>query len=77
MDVPEIHISAEIGEVYDCFIFAVSGYLCSALEEKKFIHLVMSASSVQLLYCSRNGYNYQELWPRILNRKRVSQSLVF
>lgn len=32
------YIEAEIGEVYDCFIFAVSGYLCSALEEKKNTH---------------------------------------
>lgn len=35
MNVPTIHIETEIGEVYDCFIFAVSGYLCPALEEKK------------------------------------------
>ena len=61
MDVPEIHILAEIGEVYDCFISAVSGSLCSALEEKKYMYLVMSAYYIQLLYCSRNGYHYQEL----------------
>lgn len=34
MNVPTIHNEAEIGEVDDCFICAVSGYLCSALEEK-------------------------------------------
>lgn len=58
MNVPTIHIEAEIGEVYDCFIFAVSGYLCSALEAKKYTHLVMSAYFILVLYCSRNGHNY-------------------
>lgn len=53
------YIEAEIGEVYDCFIFAVSGYLCSALEEKKkYTHLVMSAYFILVLYCSRNGHDY-------------------
>lgn len=58
MNVPIIHIEAEIGEVYDCFIFAVSGYLCPALEENKYTHLVMSAYFILRLYCSRNGHNY-------------------